>query len=115
MAKNQDMEVSPRVGLLGELEVEMQLARNGWHPVRLDTAQMASNADLLAINREKRVSIQIKTTDAEKQHTAIRSGSGSVTPPATSERTSQFSIQSAARLSPMLLLRWATRGMRRNS
>jgi len=62
------VEASPRVGLLGELEVEMQLARNGSHPVRLDTAQMALNADLLAINRRKRVSIQIKTTDAEKQH-----------------------------------------------
>jgi hypothetical protein len=68
MPEKQTMEVSPRVGLLGELEVEMQLARRGWHPVRLDTAQMASNADLLAVNREKRVSIQIKTTDAEKQH-----------------------------------------------
>jgi hypothetical protein len=67
MAKKQDVEISARVGLLGELEVEMQLARNGWHPVRLDTAQMASNADLLAINRKKRVSIQIKTTDAGKQ------------------------------------------------
>jgi hypothetical protein len=62
------MKISPRVGLLGELEVEMQLARKGWHPVRLDTAQMASNADLLAVNRDKRVSIQIKTTNSEKQH-----------------------------------------------
>ena len=57
-----------RVGLLGELEVELQLVLQGWHPVRLDTAQMASNADLLAVNREKRVSIQVKTTDVRKQH-----------------------------------------------
>src|SRR5580700_2724434 len=61
-------ELLPAVGLLGELEVELQLVKAGWHPVRLDTAQMASNADLLAINREKRVSIQVKTTNAEKQH-----------------------------------------------
>ena len=43
---------SVRVGLLGELEVELQLVLQGWHPVRLDTAQMASNADLLAVNKE---------------------------------------------------------------
>ena len=61
-------EISPRVGLLGELEVEMKLVQNKWHPVRLDTAQMASNADLLAVNRQHRVSIQIKTTDSHKQH-----------------------------------------------
>jgi hypothetical protein len=61
-------ELSPRVGLLGELEVEMQIIQQGWHPVRLDTAQMASNADLLAVNRQRRVSIQVKTTDALKQH-----------------------------------------------
>lgn len=61
-------EIGPRVGLLGELEVELQLVRAGWHPVRLDTAQMASNADLLAVNRKKRVSIQVKATDTEKQH-----------------------------------------------
>ena len=59
---------SPRVGLLGELEVELKLAVEGWHPVRLDTAQMASNADLLAVNRRHRVSIQVKTSDASKQH-----------------------------------------------
>lgn len=50
------------VGLLGELQVEQKLVERGWHPVRLDTASMASNADLLAINREKRVAIQVKTT-----------------------------------------------------
>ncbi len=60
-------EVNPRVGLLGELEVEMRLINKGWHPVRLDTAQMASNADLLAVSRQHRVSIQVKTTDARKQ------------------------------------------------
>ena len=59
---------SPRVGLLGELEVELKLVGEGWHPVRLDTAQMASNADLLAVNCRDRVSIQVKTSDASKQH-----------------------------------------------
>jgi hypothetical protein len=63
-----DEQTAIRVGLLGEIEVELQLVLNGWHPVRLDTAQMASNADLLAVNKRKRVSIQVKTTDAGKQH-----------------------------------------------
>ncbi|MGD0521021.1 MAG: hypothetical protein ABSA48_07175 [Terracidiphilus sp.] len=67
-------ELNPRVGLLGELEVEMRLVQKGWHPVRLDTAQMASNADLLAVNRKLRVSIQVKTTDAFKQHSASYNG-----------------------------------------
>jgi hypothetical protein len=62
------VEISPRVGLLGELKVELELVRHGWHPVRLDTAQMASNADLLAVNKKRRVSIQVKTTDGEKRH-----------------------------------------------
>lgn len=57
-----------RTGLLGELVVEQQLVKQGWHPVRLDTAQMASNADLLAVNRRHRVAIQVKTTDADKDH-----------------------------------------------
>lgn len=61
-------EIGPRVGMLGELEVEMRLIEEKWHPVRLDTAQMASNADLLAVNRKHRVSIQVKTTDAHKEH-----------------------------------------------
>lgn len=65
-------ELNPRIGLLGELEVEMQLVERGWHPVRLDTAQMASNADLLAVNRQLRVSIQVKTTNAQSQHNADR-------------------------------------------
>jgi hypothetical protein len=51
------------IGLLGELQVEERLVENDWHPIRLDTAQMASNADLLAVNRRQRVSIQVKTTN----------------------------------------------------
>jgi hypothetical protein len=47
----------------------MQIVQHGWHPVRLDTAQMASNADLLAVNHQRRVSIQVKTTNAQTQHT----------------------------------------------
>lgn len=64
----EDELVQGKVGLLGELEVEKRLVQKGWHPVRLDTAQMASNADLLAVNRENRISIQVKTTDSHKQH-----------------------------------------------
>jgi hypothetical protein len=69
---SEDEVASPRVGLLGELEVEMQLAKNGWHPVRLDTAQMAANADLVAVRNLNRVSIQVKTTDLEKQRGASK-------------------------------------------
>jgi hypothetical protein len=57
-----------KVGRLGELLVEQQLVERGWHPVRLDTSQMAANADLLAINKAKRVSIQVKTTNAYHKH-----------------------------------------------
>ena len=52
-------------GRLGELLVEQQLRERGWYPVRLDTAQMAVNADIVALNRERRVSLQVKTTDAK--------------------------------------------------
>ncbi|MDF0584954.1 hypothetical protein [Bradyrhizobium yuanmingense] len=61
------MDREAKIGLLGELAVELQLAKHGWHPVRLDTAQMASNADLIAIKGKRRVTIQVKTTDFEKQ------------------------------------------------
>jgi len=57
------------IGLLGELAVETELVYREWHPVRLDTAQMAANADMIAIKRHKKVSIQVKTTDAITQHT----------------------------------------------
>lgn len=50
------------VGLLGELETERRLVERGWHPVRLDTGRMAANADLLAVNRRRRVAIQVKAT-----------------------------------------------------
>lgn len=50
------------VGLLGELQVEMRLVEEGWHPVRLDTAQMAVNADLFAVRKSDRIAIQVKTT-----------------------------------------------------
>ena len=55
-------------GRLGELLVEQQLRERGWYPVRLDTAQMAVNADIVALNRERRVSLQVKTTDAKTGH-----------------------------------------------
>ncbi len=55
-------------GRLGELLVEQQLLERGWYPVRLDTAQMAANADIVALNRERRVSVQVKTTDATTGH-----------------------------------------------
>ncbi len=57
-----------KVGLLGELQVEAKLVERDWHPIRLDTAQMASNADLMAVKGLRRVSIQIKTTDASTGH-----------------------------------------------
>lgn len=55
-------------GRLGELLVEQQLLERSWYPVRLDTAQMAANADIVALNRERRVSVQVKTTDATTGH-----------------------------------------------
>ena len=57
------------IGRLGELAVETELVYREWHPVRLDTAQMAANADMIAIQRHKKVSIQVKTTDAIISHT----------------------------------------------
>ena len=54
------------IGRLGELLVEQQLITRNWHPVRLDTAQLASNADLVAIKEMQRVSLQVKTTNNEK-------------------------------------------------
>jgi hypothetical protein len=67
-------ELNPRIGLLGELAVEMQIVQHCWHPVRLDTAQMASNADLIAVNRQRRVSIQVKTTNTETQNNSDTAG-----------------------------------------
>ena len=72
-ATHEEDRIGTRVGLLGELEVEKCLVEKGWHPVRLDTAQMASNADLLAVNRKHRVSIQVKTTNAFKKHSHSQS------------------------------------------
>ncbi len=60
-------------GRLGELLVEQQLLECGWHPVRLDTAQMASNADLLAIKKKCRVSLQVKTTNVKSGHSHSQS------------------------------------------
>jgi len=60
-------------GLLGELQVEEQLVRCGWHPVRLNAAGTASNSDLLAVKGLSRVSIQVKTTDAENKHSHSQS------------------------------------------
>ena len=54
------------IGRLGELLVEQQLIERGWHPVRLDTAQLASNADLVAIKGMHRVSLQVKTANNPK-------------------------------------------------
>ena len=65
--------IGKMVGRLGELLVEQQLLERGWHPVRLDTAQMASNADLLAIKGKYRVSLQVKTTNAKSEHSHSQS------------------------------------------
>ena len=56
------------IGLLGELAVEAQIVRYGWHPIRLDTAQMASNADLMAVDKTRRLMLQIKTTDGRSSN-----------------------------------------------
>lgn len=66
MVQRADEELELRTGLLGELEVERCLVQNFWHPVRLDTAQMASNADLIAVNRKRRVAIQVKTSTSPR-------------------------------------------------
>jgi hypothetical protein len=68
MESLEDEEIGLRVGLLGELEVEKCLVQNHWHPVRLDTAQMASNADLIAVNRKRRVAIQVKSSNNSDRH-----------------------------------------------
>jgi hypothetical protein len=60
--------MSRNIGLLGELQVEQRLVELGWHPIRLDTGRMAANADLLAMDRGRRVSIQVKSTDASSGH-----------------------------------------------
>ena len=65
--------IGKMVGRLGELLVEQQLIERGWHPVRLDTAQMASNADLLAIKENCRVSLQVKTTNVKSKHSHSQS------------------------------------------
>jgi hypothetical protein len=56
------------VGLLGELLVEQYLVENGWHTLRLDKARFAANADLMAIKKDKRLSLQVKTTNAQSSH-----------------------------------------------
>lgn len=61
------------IGRLGELLVEQQLLERGWHPIRLDTAQTAPNADLLAIKNKQRVCLQVKTTDAKAKHSHFHS------------------------------------------
>jgi hypothetical protein len=54
------------IGLLGQLLVEQRLVENGRHPVRLDAARMAANADLLAIKERNKVTLQVKTTAARR-------------------------------------------------
>jgi hypothetical protein len=60
MAKTNPQRKSQGVDLLGELEVEMALVTQGWHPIRLDTRRMAANADLLAVKKRLRVAVQVK-------------------------------------------------------
>jgi hypothetical protein len=52
------------IELMGELLVQTKLVEHGWHPLPLNTSQTACNADLIAVNGLRRVSIQVKTTDA---------------------------------------------------
>lgn len=60
--------MSVEIGRIGELEVELELVRRGWHALRLDTSQRAWNADLLCAKGPYRVAIQVKATDADKGH-----------------------------------------------
>ena len=60
--------MSVEIGRVGELEVELELVRRGWHALRLDTSQKAWNADLLCAKGPYRVAIQVKATDADKGH-----------------------------------------------
>lgn len=52
------------IGLIGELFVELRLAEQGWHPVRLDRRRAALNVDLVAVRGRSRVAIQVKATSA---------------------------------------------------
>ena len=87
-------------GRLGELLVEQQLLERGWYPVRLDTAQMAANADIVALNRERRISLQVKTTDAKTGHSHSNSVA-SATRPLIFEKENPSSIRNRVRLWPM--------------
>lgn len=48
-------------GKIGEVLVELELLKRGWHVERLDGAAKAVNGDLIAIKGRKRIIIQVKS------------------------------------------------------
>jgi hypothetical protein len=48
-------------GKIGEVLVELELLKLGWHVERLDGAAKAVNGDLIAIKGRKRIVIQVKS------------------------------------------------------
>jgi hypothetical protein len=60
--------MTQKIGLLGELLVELKLIDLGWHAVRLNARQLSVNTDLIGIKGDYRVSIQVKTTEGGKSH-----------------------------------------------
>lgn len=60
--------MTDNVGLIGELRVELRLAEMGWRPLRLDSRRAAVNADLIAVQRDRRVAIQVKATGPGHSH-----------------------------------------------
>lgn len=54
-------QVKVRNGKLGELLVEVELVKRGWHVERLDGAASTINGDLIAIKHNARAVIQVKS------------------------------------------------------
>lgn len=54
-------------GRIGELLVELELTKRGWHVERLDGSSKAVNGDLVAIRGRSRIVIQVKTNGTQKQ------------------------------------------------
>ena len=53
-------------GKIGELLVEFELTKRGWHVERLDGAAKAVNGDLIALRGRARAVIQVKTNGTQK-------------------------------------------------
>ena len=53
-------------GKIGELLVELELTKRGWHVERLDGAFKSANGDLIAIKGAKKLVIQVKTNGSQR-------------------------------------------------